>query len=131
MFFLNTKTMTVYFEAIAGDQNLELFEHMINQVNFFPSHSTGLIIDRIEKLQISSAAFSPIRAESYLKLPDEPSNACTLLANINTKDDDCFFLYCFVVAAYHNVNEPALCPTFRRWLVSNKVRSGQRRNCEI
>ena len=33
MLFLNTKTLTVYFEGIAGVQFLELIEHMVNQVN--------------------------------------------------------------------------------------------------
>ena len=113
MLFLNTRTLTVYFEGIAGDQFLELIEHMVNQVNSFSSHGSGWIIDRIEKLQISFAAFSPIRAGSYLELPDALSAVSTLLTNINTKDDDRCFLYCFV-AAYHNVNEPALYPTSRR-----------------
>ena len=58
---------------------------------------------------------SAITAGSYLELPDALSAASTLLTNINTKDDDRCFLYCFV-AAYHNVNEPALYPTSRRWL---------------
>ena len=120
MLFLNTKTLTVYFEGIAGVQFLELIEHMVNQVNSFSSHGSGWIIDRIEKLQISFAAFSPIRAGSYLELPDALSAASTLLTNINTKDDDRCFLYSFV-AAYHNVNEPALYPTSRRWLEKNKV----------
>ena len=83
MLFLNTKTLTVYFEGIAGVQFLELIEHMVNQVNSFSSHGSGWIIDRIEKLQISFAAFSPIRAGSYLELPDALSAASTLLTNIN------------------------------------------------
>ena len=92
MLFLNTKTLTVYFEGIAGDQFLELIEHMINQVNSFSSHGSGWMIDRIEKLQINFAAFSPRGAGSYLELPDALSAASTLLTNINTKDDDrCFF----------------------------------------
>ena len=33
MLFLNTKILTVYFERIAGDQYLELIEHMVNQLN--------------------------------------------------------------------------------------------------
>ena len=60
MLFLNTKTLTVYFEGIAGDQFLELIEDMVNQVNSFSSHGSGWIIDRIEKMQISFEAFSPI-----------------------------------------------------------------------
>ena len=120
MLFLNTKTLTVYFEGIAGDQFLKLIEPMVNQVSSIFSHCSGWIIDRIEKLQITFAAFSPIKAGSYLELPDELSAASTLVTNINTKDDDRCFLYCFV-AAYHNVNEPALYPTSRRWLEKNKV----------
>ena len=120
MLFLNTKTLTVYFEGIAGDQFLELVEHMVNQVNSFSPHGSGLIIDRIEKLQISFAAFLLIRVISYLKLPDALSAASNLLTNIITKDDDQCFLYCFV-ATYHNVNEPALYATSRRWLEKIKV----------
>ena len=120
MLFLNTKTLTVYFEGIAGDQFLKLIEPMVNQVSSFSSHCSGWNTDRIEKLQISFAAFSPIKAGSYLELPDALSAASTLVTNINTKDDDRCFLYCFV-AAYHNVNEPALYPTSRRWLEKCKV----------
>ena len=116
MLFLNTKTLT----RIAGDQFLELIAHMVNQVNSSSSHGSGWIIDRIEKLQISFAAFSPIRAGSYLELPDALSAASTLITNINTKDDDRCFIYCFV-AAYHNVNEPSLYLTSRSWLEKNKV----------
>ena len=68
--FLTTKTLTAYFEGVAGDQFLELIEHMVNQVHSFSSHGSGWIIDRNEKLQISFAAFSPISAGSYLELPD-------------------------------------------------------------
>ena len=64
MLFLNTIKLTVYFEGLADDQNLELIEYMVNQVNSFSSHGSGWIIDRIENLQISFAAFSPIRAGS-------------------------------------------------------------------
>ena len=120
MLFLNTKTLTVYFEGIAGNQFLELIEHMVNEVISFSSHGSGWIIDRIEKLQISFAAFSSITAGSDLELSDALSAGSTLLTNINTKDDDRCFLYCFV-AEYHNVNEPVLYPTSRRWLEKNKV----------
>ena len=73
-------------------------------------------------MQISFAAFSPIGAGSYLELADAPNAASTLLTNINTKNDDRCFLYCFV-ASYQNVNMPALYPTSRRWLEKN--------NCQI
>ena len=118
MLFINSKELTVCFEGIAGDRYLEVIEHMVNQVNSITSHGSGWIIDRNEKLQISFAAFSPIKAGSYLELPDALSAASTLLTNINTKDDDRCFLYCFV-AACHNVNEPALYLTSRRWLEKN------------
>ena len=88
---------------------------MVNQVSSFSSHGSGWFIDRNEKLQISFADFSPIRAGSYAL-----SAASTLLTNINTKIDHRCLLYCFV-AAYHNVNERALYPTSRRLLEKNKV----------
>ena len=79
MLLLNTKTLTVYFEGIAGGQYLELIEHMVNQVNSFSSHGSGWIIGRIEKQQISFAVFSPKRAGPYLELPDALSAVCILL----------------------------------------------------
>ena len=82
----------MYFEGIPGDQYLELIKHMVNQVSLFSSHGIGWIIDRLEKLQISFAVFSPIREGSYLELSDALSAASTLLTNINTKDDDRCFL---------------------------------------
>ena len=103
MLLLSTKTLTVYFEGLAGDQKLELIEHLVNQVNSFSSHGSGWINDRIEKLLVSFAAFSPMRAGSYLELPGAASAASTLPTNINIKADDRCFLNCFV-AAYHNGN---------------------------
>ena len=44
MVFLNTKILTVYFEGILGNRNLEL------KVNSFSSQGSGWINDRIEKL---------------------------------------------------------------------------------
>ena len=120
MLFLNTKTLAVYFEGKVGEQYLQLIEHMVNQVNSFSSHGSGWIIDRIEKLQISFAAFSPIRAGFYLELPDALSASSTVFTYMNTNDYDRCFLFCFV-ATYHNVNEPSLYPTSRRWLEKNKV----------
>ena len=76
--FLNTKTLTVYFEGIVGDQFSELIEDMVNQVNFFSFYCSVLIIGRIGKLQISFAALSPLRAGSYLELPDALSAASSL-----------------------------------------------------
>ena len=111
MLFLNTRILTVYFEGIAGDEYLKLIEHMVNQVNSFSSHGGLWIIDRIEKQQISFDVFSAIRAGSYLELLDALSAASILLTNINTKDDDRCFLYCFF----------ALYPLYRRWLEKNKV----------
>ena len=67
MLIPNIRALTVYFEVIAGDQYLELIEHMVKQVNSFSSHGRGWTIDRIEKLQNTFAAFSPIKAGYYLK----------------------------------------------------------------
>ena len=83
------------------DGDTENFErNMPFPVFLLSSHGSGWIIDRIEKLHISFAAFSPIIAGSYLEPPDA-------LTNINTRKFDRCFLYYFV-AAYHNVNPPAL-----------------------
>ena len=78
----------MYFEGIAGDQNLELIEQIVNQVNSFSSHGSGWINDRDEGLEISSVVFLPTRAGFYLELPDALCAASNLLTNINTKDLD-------------------------------------------
>ena len=51
MLFLNIKTLTVYYEELAADQNLDLIDYMVNQVISFSSRASGWIIGRIEKLQ--------------------------------------------------------------------------------
>ena len=46
--FLNTMTLTVYFEGIAGDQYFEMIGHMFDQFNSFSSHGSEGVIDQIK-----------------------------------------------------------------------------------
>ena len=62
--------INVFFNGIEKEACLKLIEHMVNAINTFASHGSGWIVERIEKLVIYFAACSPIRAGSYIDLPD-------------------------------------------------------------
>ena len=49
--FQNTRSLTRYFEGIAGDQYLELIKQMVNPVKSFSSRDIGTITDRIEPIE--------------------------------------------------------------------------------
>ena len=70
MLYLNSKMINVFFNGIEKATYLESIEHMVNDINMFASHGSGWIVERIEKLAVSFAAFSPIRVGSYIDLPD-------------------------------------------------------------
>ena len=70
MLYLNSKIINVFFNGIEKDTYLELIGDIVNAINTFASHGSGWIVERIEKLAVSFAAFSPIRAGSYIDLPD-------------------------------------------------------------
>ena len=70
MWYLNSKMIKVFFNGIGKKTYLEMIEHMANAINTFSSHGSGWIVERIEKMSVSFAAFSPMRAGSYINLPD-------------------------------------------------------------
>ena len=93
--------INVFFNGIKKETYLELIEHMNNAINTFASHGSGWIVERIEKLAVSFAAFSPIRAGSYIDLPNSLKPVIQSFINNKTRNDQKCFLYCFV-AAYHD-----------------------------
>ena len=101
MLYLNSKMINVFFKGIEKETYLEMIEHMVNAINTFGSHGSGWIVERIEKLAVSFAAFSPIPAGSYIHLPDSLKPVKQSFTNIKTRNDQKCFLYCFV-AAYHD-----------------------------
>ena len=101
MLYLNSKMINVFFNGIEKETYLELIEHMVNVINTFASHGSGWIVERIEKLAVSFAAFSPIRAGSYIDIPDSLKPAKQRFTNIKTRNNQKCFLCCFV-AAYHD-----------------------------
>ena len=101
MIYLNSKMINVFLIGTEKETYLEMIEHMVNAVNTFASHGSGWVVERIEKLAVSFAANSPIRAGSYIDLPDllKPVKQC--FANIKMRNDQKYFLFCFV-AEYHD-----------------------------
>ena len=62
---------------------------------------TVAVVERIEKLAVSFAAFSPTHTGSYIDHPDSLKPVKQSFTNIKTRNDQKCFLYCFV-AAYHD-----------------------------
>ena len=48
-----------------------MIEHMLNTINCFASHGSEWSVEIFLKLSISFAKLSPMRAESYLPLPND------------------------------------------------------------
>ena len=70
MLYLNSKMIDVFFNGTDKETCLEMIERMVNAINTFSSHGSGSIVERIEKMSVSFAAFFLIRAGSYIDLPD-------------------------------------------------------------
>ena len=70
MLYLNSKIINVFCNGIDNETYLEMVELMVNAINTFPSHGSGCTVERIEKMSVSFAAFSPIQAVSYIHLPN-------------------------------------------------------------
>ena len=70
MLYLNSEKIDVFFNGIDKERYLEMIEHMVSAINTFSSHGSGSIVERIEKMSVSFAAFSLIRAGQYIDLPD-------------------------------------------------------------
>ena len=78
--------INVFFNGIDKETYLELIEHMVNAINTFSSHGSGWIVERIEKLSVSFAAFSPIRASCNIHLPDSLNPVKQSFTNIKTNN---------------------------------------------
>ena len=87
MLYLNCKMINVFFNGIDKETYLETIEHMVNVINTFSSHGSGWVVERIEKLSVVFAAFSPIRAGSYIDLPDSLKPVKQSFTNIKTRND--------------------------------------------
>ena len=101
MLYMNSKMIHVFSNGIEKKIYLELIEHMVKAINTFASHGSGWIVERIEKLAVKFAAFSPIRAGSYIDLPDSLKPVKQSFTNIKTRNDQQCFLNGFG-AAYHD-----------------------------
>ena len=118
MLYLNSKMINVFLNGIEKETYLEMIEHMVNAINTFASHGSGWIVERIEKLAVGFAEFSPIRAGSYIDLPDS-------LKPMKQRNNQKCFLYCFV-AAYHDRNSEtttALYPAAQSYQHRNKLKN--------
>ena len=125
MLYLNSKMINVFFNGIEKETYLEMIEHMVNAINTFASHGSGWIVERIEKLAVSFAAFSPIRAGSYIDLPDSLKPVKQSFTNIKTRNDQKCFLYCFVAAYHDRYSETttALYPAAQSYQHRNKLKN--------
>ena len=117
--------INVFFNGIEKETYLELIEHMVNAINTFASHGSGWIVERIEKLAVSYAAFSPIRARSYIDLPDSLKPVKQSFTNIKRRNDQKCFLFCFVAAYHDRYSETtsALYPACQSYQHRNKLKN--------
>ena len=125
MLYLNSKMINVFFNGIEKETYLEMIERMVNAIIMFASHGSGWIVERIEKLAVSFAAFSPIRAGSYIDLPDSLKPVKQSFTNMKTRNYQKCFLYCFVAAYHDRYSETttALYPAAQSYQHRNKLKN--------
>ena len=125
MLYLSSRMINVFFNGIEKETYLEMIEHMANAINTFASYGSGWIVESIEKLAVSFAAFSPIRACSYIGLPYSLKPVKQSFTNIKTRNDQKCFLYCFVAAYHDRYSETttALYPAAQSYQHRNKLKN--------
>ena len=98
---------------------------MVNAIITFASHGSSWIVERINKLDVSFAAFSPIHAGSYNDLTDSLKPVKQCFTNIKTRNDQKCFLYCFVGAYHDRYSETttALYPAAQNYQHRNKLKN--------
>ena len=90
MQYLNTDMVRVDYGALERGQFLEMIDHMLNTINCFASHGSGWLVEKISKVTTNFA--------SYVSLPNDPKKQNFSLVNIETKNNNKFFLllYCSI-----------------------------------
>ena len=107
MLYLKTDIVRVDYGGLERGQHVEMIEHMLNTISCFASHGSGWLVEKISKATINFAKTSPMRAGSYLTLPNDPKKRKFNLGTIETKNTNKCCLHC-LNAAYHFKIGPAL-----------------------
>ena len=106
--FVRSNTHPVYKEGLKDEDYLEMLEKMLATLYTFTASGSGWIVVKIIQLEIRMALFTPMTGSSYIALPNQLQNSCSLL-NIRNHEDHKCFLYCFT-AAWHRKYGPELTP---------------------
>lgn len=101
--FLNSSHVSVFQDGLAMHEYLEMIDQLVSTLSTFASYGSGWIVDAITGIKVNLVKFSPIRAGSYLALPNELAgdHMRNIFLNIRNHEDHNCFEYCFT-AAYHN-----------------------------
>ena len=106
--FVRSNTQPVYKEGLKDEDYLGMLEKMLATLYTFTASGSGWIVVKIVQLEIRIALFTPMTGSSYIALPNQLQNSCSLL-NIRNHEDLKCFLYCFT-AAWHRKYGPELTP---------------------
>ena len=90
--FVNIAMYDLYFGGVIDETISEMVDHMVNTITMFGSHRSGGVIDEICRVKIFLAKFSPIRAGSYISLPQNLKKQQRSLVNVHNTSDQNYFL---------------------------------------
>ena len=68
---------------------------ILNSLDIWINEGSGLVIDKIESLDITVANYEPLSGSSYIPLPKKIGNSMKGLINLKNKDHKCF-MWCHV-----------------------------------
>ena len=104
--FLQSLIVPVYGTGLPQSDFLAAVDKLLNALSTVTVFGSGWILDKTVGPELEFATFNPIRGSSYLSTPPE-LDASHLLLNIQNRQDDNCFLYCFT-AAWHLKHGPLL-----------------------
>ena len=92
-------------DELADEHNLnEAFQKVVASLEKYIHESSGWTIKHVESLQVHTVDYTPLRASSYIPLPETLNKSRSIL-NIKNEDNKCF-LYCVLAKLHPHVAVP-------------------------
>ena len=122
---LNSNLTPVFYNGLDIETYYSMMDQIASNLIVFSSQGSGWVVDQIDKLTIRTCKFSPIRASSYLPLPEElrgRRGENSMLLNIRNHDDEKCFLYSFT-AGYHLAMGGNIYPENANWRMKSNPKT--------
>ncbi len=89
--WFNSGMMSSLSKSCINDEELKrLINEIVEKVNVFTSQGSGWIINDLLEFKIKLIEYKPLKASSYMELPEQFRNSKYKLINVKNNDNECF-----------------------------------------